>query len=63
MRNQIIYGFRITSFDNEQVTATKVKETGDQFVITEEYLIKFIINNELSSMLYECRGYKGGQPV
>lgn len=58
MRNRIIHGFRITSQDNEQIIATKVKGTGKQFDITEDYLIEFIkLNEELSDMLHVYRGY------
>lgn len=58
MRNRIIHGFRVTSLDGEQVIATKVKSTGEQFIITEKYLIDFIKkNNELSDMLHNYRGY------
>ena len=57
-RNRIIHGFRVTSPDDDQVMATKVKGTGEQFYITEEYLTDFICENErLSDMLYEYRGY------
>ena len=58
MRNRIIHGFRVTSPDDEQILATKERGTGRQFYITEEYLLRFIsLNNELSDMLYEYRGY------
>lgn len=58
MRNRIIHGFRITSKSGEQILGTKVKNSGEQFEITEEYLINFIkANNELSSMLTTYRGY------
>lgn len=58
MRNRIIHGFRITSQDNEQIIATKVKGTGEQFEITEDYLIEFIkLNDDLSDMLHVYRGY------
>ena len=58
MRNRIIHGFRITSLDGEQVIATKVKSSGEQFIITEKYLIDFIKkNDELSDMLHTYRGY------
>ena len=58
MRNRIIHGFRVTSLDDEQVIATKVKSTGEQFIITEKYLIDFIKKNEeLSDMLHDYRGY------
>lgn len=58
MRNRIIHGFRVTSPDGEQVIATKVKRTGEQFIITEKYLIDFIKkNDELSDMLHNYRSY------
>lgn len=58
MRNRIIHGFRVTSLNNEQIIATKVKGTGEQFDITENYLIEFIkLNEELSEMLHIYRGY------
>jgi len=57
-RNRIIHGFRITSQSGEQVLATKVKNSGEQFEITEEYLLKFIKDNDtLSAMLHKYRGY------
>ena len=58
MRNRIIHGFRVTSPDGEQVIATKVKRTGEQFIITEKYLFDFIKkNDELSDMLHNYRSY------
>ena len=58
MRNRIIHGFRVTSPDGEQVIETKVKSTGEQFIIREKYLIDFIKkNDELSDMLHNYRGY------
>lgn len=61
MRNRIIHGFRITSEKGEQVIATKAKETGEQFVITEAYLRQFINENQvLSDMLYRCRDKYAG---
>lgn len=46
MRNRIIHGFRVTSPD------------GEQFIITEKYLIDFIKkNDELYDMLHNYRGY------
>lgn len=58
MRNRIIHGFRITSKSGEQILGTKVKNSGEQFEITENYLIKFIkSNDELSSMLTKYRGF------
>lgn len=58
MRNRIIHGFRVTSPEGEQVMATKVKKSGEQFIITEEYLLQFIkLNDELSDMLHKYRNY------
>lgn len=58
MRNRIIHGFRVTSSDNKQIIATKAKGSGEQFNITEDYLIEFIkLNDELSDMLHNYRGY------
>ena len=55
-RNRIIHSFQIT-YKDEQILATKDSEH-NQFVITEEYLIEFIKENELlSSKLYEFRGH------
>ena len=59
MRNRIIHSFQITK-DGHQILATKVlqKDGGDQFVITEDYLLDFIKQNEkLSDLLHEIRGY------
>lgn len=36
MRNRIIHGFRVSSLDNEKIIATKVKDTYEQFYITEK---------------------------
>lgn len=58
MRNRIIHGFRITNKSDEQVMATKVKGSGQQFEITEDYMMKFIKKNEeLSDLLHAYRGY------
>lgn len=59
MRNRIIHSFQITDND-KQMLATKVpeKDGGRQFVITYEYLMGFIKQNEkLCSMLYDVRGF------
>lgn len=63
-RNRIIHSFRITateamSSDNDdQILATKHKNSGTQEIITEEYIMNFIRkNDELSSMLHSFRGY------
>ena len=56
-RNRIIHSFQITDSDSnqEQVLATK-KESGEQFIITREYLLQFIQKNEtLSNLLYKLR--------
>lgn len=56
-RNRIVHSFRITNKENEQSLATKEKN-GDQFEITEDYLLEFIkLNGKLSSMLHDFRGY------
>lgn len=58
MRNRIIHSFRCTSFNGEQVLATKDRITNQQFYIDENYLINFIdLNNKLSYLLHEYRGY------
>lgn len=41
MRNRIIHSFQITNSSGKQVLATKEK-SGNQFEITEEYLMQFI---------------------
>ncbi len=54
MRNRIIHSFQIT-YDGQQILATKtrIKEGNQQFIISEEYLLKFIKKNEeLSSVLH-----------
>lgn len=59
MRNRIIHSFQIT-YDGQQILATKtrIKEGNQQFIISEEYLLKFIKKNEeLSSVLHRFRGY------
>lgn len=57
MRNRIIHSFQITNSSGKQVLATKEK-SGNQFEITEEYLMQFIKKNEqLSLMLHEFRGF------
>lgn len=58
-RNRIVHSFQIT-YDNQQMLATKEKQKdgGKQFVITREYLLTFIKDNEtLSSKLYAFRGF------
>ena len=57
MRNRIIHSYQVTENDR-QILATKEKSSSRQFIITEEYLIDFIKQNEkLSSMLHNLRGY------
>ena len=59
-RNRIIHSYRITDKDGEQVLASKEKinKGNKQFEIAEEYLIEFIqLNDKLSSMLHNLRGY------
>ena len=58
MRNRIIHSFQITK-DEQQLLATKEpKKDGDnQFVITEDYLLDFIKQNEkICVLLYKIRG-------
>lgn len=60
MRNRIIHSYRITNASGEQTLATKerVKDGNRQFEITEEYLLNFIdLNQKLSDLLHELRGY------
>lgn len=57
-RNRIIHSFQITNNDGEQIlaTKTKVKDGNKQFIITKEYLMQVIKDNEkLSSLLYDYR--------
>jgi len=55
-RNRIIHSFQVT-YEDIQILATKDKEN-NQFIISEEYLLDFIRENELlSSKLHELRGY------
>lgn len=57
MRNRIIHSFQITK-EEQQVLATKErqKDGEKQFVITEEYLLDFIKQNEmLSNELHDLR--------
>ncbi len=59
-RNRIIHSYRITNSSNQQVLATKtlIKDGNTQFEITEDYLLEFIkLNDKLSSMLHNLRGY------
>ena len=55
-RNRIIHSFQVT-YNNEQVLATK-DSYNKQFIITENYLLDFIKqNDELSAKLHNLRGY------
>lgn len=55
-RNRIIHSFQIT-YENEQILNTKDKQH-KQYIITEDYLLEFIRENEeLSSMLHKFRGH------
>lgn len=55
-RNRIIHSFQVTD-NNQQVLRTKNRKH-EQFNITEEYLLKFIEENEaLSDMLHKIRGF------
>ena len=55
-RNRISHSFQIT-YNGEQVLATKDK-LNRQYVITEDYLLKFILDNEkLSDLLHNFRGF------
>ena len=60
-RNRIIHSFQITeNGTGNQMLATKEKQRdgGRQFVITEEFLMDFIKDNErLSDMLHAFRGF------
>lgn len=59
-RNRIIHSYRITNSSGQQVLATKtmIKDGNTQFNITEDYLLEFIkLNDKLSSMLHNLRGY------
>lgn len=57
-RNRIIHSFQITNKQGKQVLATKEHKKSEQFEITEEYLLNFIVLNEkLSDMLHDFRGY------
>lgn len=49
MRNRIDHGYQITDKDGEQRIASKDKETQEQFVLTEDWLMSFIKKNELLS--------------
>lgn len=56
-RNRIVHSFQITNAKGKQVLATRDKD-GNQFEITEKYLLDFIEeNDQLSSLLHSYRGY------
>lgn len=58
MRNRIIHSFQITVENGDQMLATKVRRTHEQFRITEDYLREFIEKNErLSGLLHSFRGH------
>lgn len=59
MRNRIIHSFQITGPNNEQILSTKIKAPDNrQFIITIDYLMNFIKENEkLSMLLHTYRGY------
>ena len=54
VRNRILHGYRITNNNEQQVLATKTKiPTNIQYEITEQFLLKFIKDNEtFSDKLY-----------
>ncbi|WP_199414112.1 hypothetical protein [Weissella confusa] len=59
-RDRIIHSFQITgpepNPDQEQLLATKIKGSGEQFIITRKYLLNFIQKNQtLSDLLYDFR--------
>ena len=58
-RNRIVHSFQITdSSDNTQKLWTKDNKNQKQFIITEEYLLKFIEDNSnLSTALHKFRWY------
>ncbi|MBE9908835.1 selenium binding protein [Enterococcus casseliflavus] len=55
VRNRIIHGFQVTH-QGEQILATKDR-SNKQYIITEEYLLGFIKDNEeLTDLLHSFRG-------
>lgn len=56
-RNRIIHSFQITDVDDEQKLGTKTKiPENKQFIVTEEYLLEFIKQNEnLCDCLYKIK--------
>lgn len=58
MRNRIVHSFQITAGNGDQMLATKVRRTYEQFHITESFLREFIEKNErLCDLLHGFRGY------
>lgn len=64
IRNRIIHSFQITApagitdDPDNQMLATKHRNSGKQELITEEYLMSFIkMNEELSTKLHQFRGH------
>lgn len=56
-RNRIVHSFQITNQEGLQSLATRDRD-GNQFEITEEYLMDFIEENErLCTLLHAYRGY------
>lgn len=56
-RNRIIHSFQITDKTGVQVLSTKEKN-GEQYIITEKFLLEFIKgNDELSGLLHKFRGH------
>lgn len=54
-RNRIIHSFQITDSNKEQILATKCRD-GNQFIITQDYLLEFIeLNEKLFILLDEFR--------
>lgn len=59
MRNRIEHSFQITDKDGEQKLATKEKGNGIQYIITEEFILKFIkMNEELAMALHDLKIYQ-----
>lgn len=55
-RNRIIHSFQCT-IENEQMLCTK-DQNNKQYRIDNDYLMKFIKENEeLSGLLHNCRGF------
>ena len=57
IRNRIVHSYRVTDSNGDQVLCTK-DDQNIQYIITEDYLYKFINKNEkLSDLLHKFRGY------